>query len=81
MTQQTNNAVDELTNRYGEASQHEEGFLAVTDQHVCKSNAGYYIGTYCIEVIGNQWLPQPYCRNTGYMSEKQAIALLASWSA
>lgn len=83
MTQQSNNAIDELLAQHGEASQYDEGECFVTEQVVCKSNAGYYVGTWCIESLGTpaQWLPQPNSRDSGYMSEEQAVLLLDSWSA
>lgn len=79
MTTASDNAVEELVNRYGDASLHKDGALYVTEHVVCKSNAGYYVGTWCIEIICEQWLPRPYSRDSGYMTEAQAEKLLASW--
>lgn len=45
-----------------------DGQLRVTDSCVCESNAGYYIGTWCIEYMedGDTWLPQPHSRDSEY---------------
>lgn len=39
-----------------------------TEDCVCKSNAGYYWGSWCIEWMGDSWLPQPYHRESGYFA-------------
>ena len=59
--------VDQLIENHGPAGSHPNGTLFVTEQCTCKSNAGYYIGTWCIEALSGQWLPQPYSRDSGYI--------------
>lgn len=82
MTTQTDNAVDNLLLDSGEASDHKDGTLRVSPQHVCKSHAGFYVGQYCIEIVCEQWLPQPYSRDSEYFgTEGEAQALLDNWRA
>lgn len=69
--------VDALLLEHGDAQSHPEGTVFVTEECVCKSNAGYYIGTWCIEVISGQWLPQPYSRDSQYMDLATARRRLA----
>ena len=59
--------VADLIEKHGPASDHPEGTLFITEQCVCKSAAGYYIGTWCIEVVCGSWLPQPHSRDSEYM--------------
>jgi len=43
--------------------------LAITPVCVCKSNAGYYVGHWCVEFVDNDtWLPQPYSRDSHYFA-------------
>lgn len=79
MTAQSGEAVDKLVTQYGGPTEYMAGTCFITEQIVCQSNAGYYVGTWCIEAIGSQWLPQPNSRDSGYMTEQQAKELLASW--
>ena len=83
MTKQSGAAVDKLLALHGAATEHVAGACFTTEQVVCKSNAGFYVGTWCIEVMDcldhKQWLPQPNSRDSGYMTEQQAKELLASW--
>jgi hypothetical protein len=58
--------VADLIEQVGPASNHPEDALFITEQCVCHSNAGYYVGTWCIEAVAGSWLPQPYSRDSGY---------------
>lgn len=71
--------IGDLFVRHGNASNHNEGDLFVTENCVCKSAAGYYIGSWCIEVIEGQWFPQPYERLTHYMTEAEANVVLGEY--
>jgi hypothetical protein len=58
--------------------------LVIGPDVVMSSAAGYYIGQYCFEyeddgiVYHGEWSgPMPYARDTWYMSEQEAIELLA----
>jgi len=58
-----------------------EGQLVISDPIICKTCA-YYIGSWCLEWMGNEWLPQPYDRYTEYMAtEEQAKQILECWEA
>lgn len=59
-------AVNLLLDGHEQPQHHEEGTTFVSEPCVCKSNAGYYIGTWCTEAVCGQWLPQPYSRDSGY---------------
>ena len=52
--------------------------IHVTDDVVCESAAGHYVGTWCVEFIGNEWVPMPYSRDTDYMPLDKAEAYLAA---
>ena len=53
----------------------EDGHLVVSNVCVCESNAGYYVGRYCAEYIGDgMWLPQPYERLSGYYITKEGAS-------
>lgn len=69
-------ALIKLEEEKGDASNYEEEELFITEQCVCRSPAGYYVGTWCIEVLHGHWFPQPYSRDSEYMSEEDAIKLL-----
>ena len=80
MTTQTNAAVAALEAEHGKTSDHDIGQCFISDQHVCQSNAGYYIGRWCIEAIGLTWLPQPWSRDSEYFeTEGEAQVLLDNW--
>ena len=66
--------VDALMTKHGDASKYEEGTIFETEPCVCRSNAGFYIGSWCIEAIGTQWLPQPYSRDTIYFNTAEQAA-------
>ena len=68
--------VDALLTRHGLAAHHAEGDLYITEPCVCKSHAGHYVGTWCIEVISGMWVPQPYSRDSGYMTAAMAAEFL-----
>lgn len=71
--------IEDLIEAKDGACTYPEETLFVTEQAVCKSGAGYYVGTWCIEVLNGSWLPQPYSRDSGYSSKEDAEKLLASW--
>lgn len=44
---------------------------------VMQSAAGYYIGQYCYEDMGDgEWLLQPYDRDTGYYKTREQAELM-----
>ncbi len=56
-----------------------EGQLVLIDPVICKTCA-YYIGSWCAEWMGDEWLPQPYARHTEYLAtEQQAKEILELW--
>lgn len=59
--------VSKLIKEYAD-SKPSDGQLHVTDSCVCEANTGYYIGTWCIEYMGDgdTWLPQPHSRDSEY---------------
>tara|TARA_B100002019_G_scaffold293220_1_gene319444 strand:+ start:3586 stop:3828 length:243 start_codon:yes stop_codon:yes gene_type:complete len=66
-----------LTNEKESLETMKEGELKITQPCICKSEAGFYIGEWCIEKTGNNLLlPQPYQRLSGYMSESDAVEQL-----
>ena len=80
MTLAVDKALDQLIYCHGAASAHKDGTLLVTPQIVCKSEAGYYAGTWCIEVICKEWLPQPYSRDSIYFAtEAEAQKIIDDW--
>ena len=42
-----------------------EGYLIVSSPDVLKTCA-YYVGTWCVEWMGDDWCWQPYSRDTDY---------------
>ena len=55
--------------------------LFVSPHTVMSTPAGYYIGQVCNEYDWDLecWIPQPYSRNTGYMSKEDAERTLEKW--
>ena len=55
--------------------------LFVSPFTVMGSEAGYYIGQVCNEYDWDLefWIPQPYSKNTDYMSKEDAIRTLERW--
>lgn len=49
-----------------------EGEMLISEPCVCKSNAGYYIGRWCVEMNNNILFPQPYSRDSDYMTKRDA---------
>lgn len=64
----TNTAFDQVIEMTTDIRDPHEGLLVISDLHVMKSAAGYYVGRACAEWMGDDWLPQPYCRDTEYFS-------------
>ena len=66
-----------------------EEILLISPYCVMHSAAGYYIGQVCTEFEwadeidarkhDGYWVPQPWARNTDYMSEKEAYHMLYDW--
>ena len=50
-----------------------EGPLVISCLQVMQSAAGFYVGRSCVEETENGYLlPQPYCRESDYMTEENA---------
>lgn len=71
-------ALEKLQDEKGDPSKYDEETLFITEPCVCVSPAGFYVGTWCIEVMQGHWFPQPYSRDTGYMSEEDAVKKLGA---
>lgn len=49
-----------------------EGQIVRSEPIICKTCA-YYVGYWCMEWMGSEWLPQPYSRESDYFeTEKEA---------
>ena len=74
------NTLNGLFEQASKITNPEDGHLIVSDYLVCKSNAGHYVGTWCIEYVteDDEWFPQPYSRDTGYMQQAIAHEVLKS---
>lgn len=57
----------------GEAKQLDTKLIHITSPQICKSQAGYYVGQWCVEWIHNSWVPQPYDRLSGYGTREQML--------
>lgn len=58
-----------------------EGQLVISGQTVMQSAAGWYVGTFCLERMGDQWFGQPYSRDSDYFSNpKNAQKLRDYWN-
>ena len=66
MTEQAAKLIEDLLIQCGSPTMHKEGAIFETEQCVCRSAAGFYVGSWCIESISGHWLPQPYARNSVY---------------
>jgi len=55
--------------------------LFVSPHTVMSTPAGYYVGKVCNEYDWDLefWIPQPYSRDTGYMSKEDAERTLERW--
>lgn len=63
---------EQLIKKLGDAKDYEEGAYFITGTMVCKSNAGYFVGTECITATSGMWLPEVYSRDSEYMSKGAA---------
>ena len=65
--------VDYLRKEYGYRPV--DGDVFISDPHRMKSAAGYYVGNSCWEyqLLGEDWLWQPYDRDSEYRSDPEVI--------
>lgn len=50
-----------------------DGDIKITEPCICQSNAGFYVGTWFVELISDELFPMPYSRESGYMSKEVAL--------
>lgn len=66
-------AVSELITQAETMFEPEIGKLLITPLCICESAAGFYLGWWCLEYMGEgSWCPQPYDRAGMYMTLKDA---------
>lgn len=75
-------AIQQLKKKAETMFEPEVGKLLISDDAICNSAAGYYVGTWCIEYMGNgDWLPQPYeryWREWGYFPNTEKAQAFAA---